>query len=88
MRQISGDACGWACPVVSPSCPGLSPARAPSDQSPGHSKGTTSPCSLLYLNYENMVLELSAQLNESFWEDTFVPSFAASSYTKRRSANT
>ncbi|XP_031168794.1 centriolar coiled-coil protein of 110 kDa isoform X2 [Sander lucioperca] len=50
VRPLSGDVCGWNCrsvsdsrPVVSPSCPGLSPAHTPSERSPGHSKGFPSP---------------------------------------------
>ncbi|KAM6905262.1 centriolar coiled-coil protein of 110 kDa isoform 2-T2 [Xenentodon cancila] len=41
---VSGDLCGWSrrsgngsCPVMSPSCPGLSPIHTPSERSPGHS---------------------------------------------------
>ncbi|XP_035510148.1 centriolar coiled-coil protein of 110 kDa-like isoform X2 [Morone saxatilis] len=48
VRPLSGDACGWTCDsclVVSPSCPGLSPAHTPSDRSPGHSIGFPSPVS-------------------------------------------
>ncbi|XP_020514838.2 centriolar coiled-coil protein of 110 kDa [Labrus bergylta] len=50
VRPLSADACGWSCrslidscPVVSPSCPGLSPAHTPSERSPGHSIGFPSP---------------------------------------------
>ncbi|XP_032393929.1 centriolar coiled-coil protein of 110 kDa [Etheostoma spectabile] len=51
VRPLSGDVCGWNCrsvsdsrPVVSPSCPGLSPAHThTSERSPGHSKGFPSP---------------------------------------------
>ncbi|XP_038556361.1 centriolar coiled-coil protein of 110 kDa-like [Micropterus salmoides] len=52
VRPLSGDACGWhcrsvsdSCPVVSPPCPGLSPAHTPSERSPGHSIGFPSPVS-------------------------------------------
>lgn len=52
VRPLSADACGWSCrsmidscPVVSPSCPGLSPAHTPSERSPGHSIGFPSPLS-------------------------------------------
>uniref|UniRef100_A0A8C4GY76 Centriolar coiled-coil protein of 110 kDa n=1 Tax=Dicentrarchus labrax TaxID=13489 RepID=A0A8C4GY76_DICLA len=48
VRALSGDASGWTCDsclVVSPSCPGLSPAHTPSDRSPGHSIGFSSPVS-------------------------------------------
>ncbi|XP_061568050.1 centriolar coiled-coil protein of 110 kDa-like isoform X2 [Cololabis saira] len=41
---VSGETCGWSrrsvsgsCPVMSPSCPGLSPIHTPSERSPGHS---------------------------------------------------
>uniref|UniRef100_A0A665V3D2 Centriolar coiled-coil protein 110 n=1 Tax=Echeneis naucrates TaxID=173247 RepID=A0A665V3D2_ECHNA len=51
---LSGDAGGWnrrsvgdSCSVVSPSCPGLSPAPTPSDRSPGHTRGTISPSSFI-----------------------------------------
>ncbi|KAK5885006.1 hypothetical protein CesoFtcFv8_018764 [Champsocephalus esox] len=50
VRPLSGEACGWNCrsvsdsrPIVSPSCPGLSPAHTPSERSPGHSIGFSSP---------------------------------------------
>ncbi|GAA6229172.1 centriolar coiled-coil protein of 110 kDa [Lates japonicus] len=50
VRPLSGDTCGWkrrsmsdSCPVVSPSCPGLSPVHTPSEHSPGHSIGFPSP---------------------------------------------
>uniref|UniRef100_A0A8C9XY30 Centriolar coiled-coil protein 110 n=1 Tax=Sander lucioperca TaxID=283035 RepID=A0A8C9XY30_SANLU len=56
VRPLSGDVCGWNCrsvsdsrPVVSPSCPGLSPAHTPSERSPGHSKGTASTHGPLFL---------------------------------------
>ncbi|TMS15381.1 Centriolar coiled-coil protein of 110 kDa [Larimichthys crocea] len=49
-EQTCEDACGWtcrstsdSCPVVSPPCPGLSPAHTPSERSPGHSIGFPSP---------------------------------------------
>ncbi|XP_071329759.1 centriolar coiled-coil protein of 110 kDa-like isoform X2 [Trachinotus anak] len=52
VRPLSADACGWnrrsvsdSCSVVSPSCPGLSPAHTPSERSPGHSIGFPSPVS-------------------------------------------
>ncbi|XP_029292629.1 centriolar coiled-coil protein of 110 kDa isoform X2 [Cottoperca gobio] len=52
VRPLSADACGWNCrsvsdsrPIVSPSCPGLSPAHTPSERSPGHSIGFPSPVS-------------------------------------------
>ncbi|XP_034395835.1 centriolar coiled-coil protein of 110 kDa-like [Cyclopterus lumpus] len=52
VRPLSGDACGWNCrsvndsrPVVSPSCPGLSPVHTPSEPSPRHSTGFPSPVS-------------------------------------------
>ncbi|XP_051797010.1 centriolar coiled-coil protein of 110 kDa isoform X1 [Acanthochromis polyacanthus] len=42
--------CGWNrrsvnenCPVMSPSCPGLSPTHTPGERSPGHGKGFSSP---------------------------------------------
>ncbi|XP_071386747.1 centriolar coiled-coil protein of 110 kDa-like [Centroberyx affinis] len=51
-RPLSGDAVGRdrrsvsdSYPVVSPSCPGLSPAHTPSERSPGHSIGFPSPLS-------------------------------------------
>ncbi|XP_047428870.1 centriolar coiled-coil protein of 110 kDa-like [Mugil cephalus] len=44
VRPLSGDAGKWnrrsvndICPVMSPSCPGLSPSHTPPDKSPGHS---------------------------------------------------
>ncbi|KAJ4931692.1 hypothetical protein JOQ06_010132 [Pogonophryne albipinna] len=50
VRPLSGEACGWNCrsvsdsrPIVSPSCPGLGPAHTPSERSPGHSIGFSSP---------------------------------------------
>lgn len=46
MRPLSVDACGWnrrsandCRPIMSPSCPGLSPVHTPSERSPGHSIG-------------------------------------------------
>uniref|UniRef100_A0A8D3AZG9 Centriolar coiled-coil protein of 110 kDa n=1 Tax=Scophthalmus maximus TaxID=52904 RepID=A0A8D3AZG9_SCOMX len=46
VRPLSGDGYGWnrrhvsdSSPAVNFSCPGLSPAHTPSEQSPGHSKG-------------------------------------------------
>ncbi|KAF7654115.1 hypothetical protein LDENG_00073860 [Lucifuga dentata] len=47
-----GEACGRnhrslsdTCPVLSPSCPGLSPSHSPSERSPGHSTGFHTPVS-------------------------------------------
>ncbi|XP_040919088.1 LOW QUALITY PROTEIN: centriolar coiled-coil protein of 110 kDa-like [Toxotes jaculatrix] len=52
VRPLSGDAYGWnrgsvsdSYPVMSPSCPGLSPVHTPSERSPGHSIGFPSPVS-------------------------------------------
>ena len=52
VRPLSGDGYAWnhrsvsdSCPVVSPSCHSL--AHTPSERSPGHSRGTTSQCSLI-----------------------------------------
>lgn len=49
-RPLSADASGWnhrlvtdLCPIMSPSCPKLSPAHTPSERSPGHSIGFLSP---------------------------------------------
>ncbi|KAM3863895.1 centriolar coiled-coil protein of 110 kDa [Diretmus argenteus] len=46
-RPLSGDrrSVGDSYPVMSPSCPGLSPAHTPSERSPGHSIGFPSPLS-------------------------------------------
>lgn len=50
VRPLSADASGWNCrstndrhPIMSPSCPGLSPVHTPSERSPGHSIGLPSP---------------------------------------------
>ncbi|KAK1877755.1 Centriolar coiled-coil protein of 110 kDa [Dissostichus eleginoides] len=50
VRPLGEEACGWNCrsvsdsrPIVRPSCPGLSPAHTPSERSPGHSIGFSSP---------------------------------------------
>ncbi|XP_031616285.1 centriolar coiled-coil protein of 110 kDa-like [Oreochromis aureus] len=50
VRPLSVDACGWnrrsasdCRPIMSPSCPGLSPVHTPSERSPGHSIGLPSP---------------------------------------------
>ncbi|XP_019957321.2 centriolar coiled-coil protein of 110 kDa [Paralichthys olivaceus] len=52
VRPLGGDGYGWhrrsvsdSCPVVSPSCPGLSLAHTPSERSPGHSRGFPNPVS-------------------------------------------
>lgn len=49
-RPLSADASGWnprlvsdPCPIMSPSCPRLSPAHTPSGRSPGHNIGFLSP---------------------------------------------
>ncbi|KAJ0058053.1 hypothetical protein NL108_007323 [Boleophthalmus pectinirostris] len=44
-RPLSADASGWShtCPIISPSCPHLSPAHHPSERSPGHSFGFPNP---------------------------------------------
>ncbi|XP_074553611.1 centriolar coiled-coil protein of 110 kDa isoform X2 [Halichoeres trimaculatus] len=48
VRPLSADSSGWSCrsvnrPVMSPSCPGLSPVPSPAERSPGHSIGFPSP---------------------------------------------
>ncbi|XP_026216665.1 centriolar coiled-coil protein of 110 kDa [Anabas testudineus] len=52
VRPLSGDRCDGnrrcvteSCPLVSPSCPRLSPAHTPSERSSGHSTGFPSPVS-------------------------------------------
>lgn len=54
VRPLSADVSGWnrrsvndICPVISPSCPTLSPAHTPSERSPGHSFGTTTTVHIL-----------------------------------------
>ncbi|KAM4531914.1 centriolar coiled-coil protein of 110 kDa isoform 2-T3 [Odontesthes bonariensis] len=50
VRPLSGDTWGLncrsvngSCPIMSPSCPGLSPTHTPSERSPGHSIAFPSP---------------------------------------------
>ncbi|XP_037544475.1 centriolar coiled-coil protein of 110 kDa-like [Nematolebias whitei] len=56
VRPVSGDSCVWtyrsvsgSCPVMSPSCPRLSPIHTPSEQSAGHTLGfpSSSPSSII-----------------------------------------
>jgi len=54
VRPLSGDTWGLncrsvngSCPIMSPSCPGLSPIHTPSERSPGQSIGTISLTAVL-----------------------------------------